>query len=131
VEIAFDTGFADVIALARTCLSAPKIEEDSDEDRAILTIEGEFENDRVFIKEVVDSRARRYAYYVLKDDRVVVGLDNHADRTALRLKYREHFAAHIHELIPHRHGADKRNTVLTEPWTALRFLAELSELVVV
>lgn len=126
---AFDAGFEDIIALARSRLNLAKIEQDINEDRAILMVEGEFGNHRVSVKEVVDAKARRYAYYVLIDDRVVVGLDNHADRTALRLKYGEHFAAHIHELIPHRHGTDKLETVLTEPWTAVRFLTELGELI--
>jgi hypothetical protein len=129
VENALDTGFEDIIALARSRLNAPKIEQDIDEDRAILTVDGEFGKHRVFVKEVVDAKARRYAYYMLIGDRVVIGLDNHADRTALRLRYGEHFAAHIHELIPHRHGTDKRDTVLTEAWTAVRFLTELDELI--
>ncbi len=59
----------------------------------------------------------------------MVGLDNHPDRQALRLKYGADFVAHLAELIPHRHGADKTSLALTEPWTAEQFLQELETLI--
>lgn len=55
----------------------------------------------------------------------MLGFDNHADLTALRLKYGEDYAAHVSELVPHRHGPDKTTTILTETWDANRFLREL------
>ena len=66
---------------------------------------------------------------MIKDGRVIVGFDNHADRTALRLRYGDAFAEHIHELVPHRHGLDKQETILTETWTALQFLSALDDLI--
>ena len=59
----------------------------------------------------------------------MLGLDNQPDRQALRLKYSEDFAAHIHDLIPHWHGQDKSTLGLTEEWTAEQFLRELDRLV--
>lgn len=60
-----DAGFADIIALARACLTQVHIEEDIEPDRAILAIEGRFDKYRVVLKEVVNPQHRRYAYYVL------------------------------------------------------------------
>ena len=126
---ALEHSFAGIIALARARLRQVEVDEESDSDRATLTIAGRFDRYRVFIKETVSPLHRRYAFYLLLDDRVMLGLDNHPDRSALRLKYGEDFAAHIHDLIPHRHGLDKITLGLTEEWTAYRFLNELDDLV--
>ncbi len=125
---ALDAGFADIIALARARLTQVSIEENSEADRAILTIEGRFDGYRVVLKEVVNPQRRRYAYYVLQGERVILGFDNHVDRTALRMKYGDDYTAHIFDLIPHRHGPDKTTTILTEPWNAVRFLQDLAAL---
>lgn len=121
--------FADIIALAHAKLTEVNVDEDVSADRAILTIEGRFDRYRVLIKETVSPIRRRYAFFVLLGNRVMLGLDNHADRQALRLKYGDDFVDHIHELIPHRHGPDKATTELTEEWTAQQFLNELETLV--
>lgn len=125
---ALDAGFADIIALARARLTEVRIEQDVETDRAILAIDGQVGAYRVAIKEVVNPQRRRYAYYLLHGDRVLLGFDNHPDRTALRLKFGNDYAAHINELVPHRHGPDKTTTILTEPWDAVRFLQELDGL---
>ena len=121
--------FARIVALARAKLTQVDITEELDPDRAILAIRGQFGDYRVFMKETISPRGRRYAFYILEGDRVVLGLDNHADRQALRLKYGRDFAAHLSELIPHRHAPDKAAVELTEEWTAERFLAEVETLV--
>jgi len=123
-----DAGFADIIALARARLTQVRVEEDSEADRAILAIEGRFGEYRVVLKEVINPQRRRYAYYVLQGERLILGFDNHADRTALRLKYGDAFTSHIFDLVPHRHGPDKTPTILTEPWDAVRFLEDLDVL---
>ena len=125
---ALDEGFADIIALARTRLTQVRVEDDIDEDRAILVVEGRLDQYRILIKETVNSGRRRYAYYVLQGERVLLGFDNHADRTALRLKFGEDYVNHIQDLVPHRHGPDKSSTTLTEAWEAERFLHELDDL---
>jgi hypothetical protein len=125
---ALDAGFADIIALARARLTEVRVDEDIEPDRAILAIEGRFAEYRVVVKEVVNQQRRHYAYYVLQEERVILGFDNHADRTALRRKYGENYTAHIFDLVPHRHGPDKTITILTEPWDAVRFLQDLDSL---
>jgi len=125
---ALDEGFADIIALARARLTEVRVEDDVDADRAILIIEGKLDPYRISIKETVNTGRRRYAYYVLQGERVILGFDNHADRTALRLRFGEGFVDHIHDSVPHRHGPDKRTTTLTAVWEAKRFLLELDDL---
>lgn len=121
--------FADIVALARARLTQVTVDEDVNVDRAVLVIQGYFGRYRVLIKETVSPTRRRYAFFMLLGDRILLGLDNHADRQALRLKYGEEFAAHIYELIPHRHGPDKATLELTEEWTAQQFLNELENLI--
>jgi hypothetical protein len=121
--------FARVIALARTELEQVEVTQEIDTERAILTIMGQRPPYRIFIKETISARGRRYAYYILADDRVLLGLDNHADRQALRLRYGDDFAAHLTELIPHQHNVDKTSLILTEEWTAEQFLNELERLI--
>lgn len=121
--------FARVVALARAKLTQVLADQEIDAERAILTVEGYLPPYRILIKEVISPRGRRYAYYILAGERVVLGLDNHPDRQALRLKYGADFAAHLTELIPHRHSQDKTLLSLTEVWTAEQFLAELEKLI--
>ncbi len=126
---AVEHSFAGIIALARVRLTQTDVSEEIDSDLATLTVEGRCGRYRVIIKETVSPVHRRYAFYLLLGDRVMLGLDNHADRPALRLKYGDAFAAHIHDLIPHRHGPDKVMLGLTDEWTAQRFLNELDNLI--
>lgn len=125
---ALDAGFADIVALARARLTEVRIEQDVETDRAILAIDGRMDAYRVVLKEVVNPQRRRYAYYLLHGDRVLLGFDNHPDRTALRLRFGNDYADHINELVPHRHGPDKTTTILTEPWDAVSFLRDLDSL---
>ncbi len=120
-----DAGFADIVAAAYARLTGGVVATDVDEDRALLTVEGSFDDLRIVIKEIVTPVLRRYAYYILDGGSVLVGLDNYPDRTALRLKYGDRFTAHLDDLIPHRHGPHKMTTELTDVWSAQRFLDEL------
>lgn len=126
---ALDAGFADIIARARARLTQVDLAEDVETERAILAIDGLYGPYRVVVKEVVGSEHRRYAYYLLQGERILLGFDNHADRAALRLKYGDTFSAHISELVSHRHGPDKSSITLTEPWDAVRFLEDLDDLI--
>ena len=121
--------FARIAALARIKLTQAKINRDITPDRAILSIQGNFLQYRVIIKETMRADRRRCAYYLLLNEQVVVGLDNHAGRNALRQKYGAAFSAHINELIPHRHSRNKRSVELTASWTADKFLNELERLI--
>jgi hypothetical protein len=75
--------FARIVALARAKLTQVEVTEELDSDRGILAIRGQFGDHRVFMKETISPRGRRYVFYILEGDRVVLGLDNHADRQAL------------------------------------------------
>ncbi len=126
---ALNQSFAGIISLARTRLSRISIEEEFDKDRAILVIEGYFQEYRVIIKETINQNRRRYAYYILHDDSVLAGLDNHPDRQALRAKYGTAYSDHIHELIPHLHSPRKQNVTMTGEWTAPQFINGLEGLI--
>ncbi len=119
----------ELVAFARRRLAGVATNWDTDSDRSIVEITGYWESYRVIIKETHSSGLCRYAYYVLHDDSVLFGFDNYPDRQALRLKYGRTYIDHLHELVPHRHGRGKQDVRLTEPWTGIRFLAELEELI--
>jgi hypothetical protein len=121
--------FADIVALARARLTAVEVKEDTDAERGILTVHGCFDRYRILLKETRSLGRRRYAFYILLGERVMLGFDNHPDHHALRLKYGRDFAAHIYELIPHRHSSDKSSTELTAEWTAASFLDNLERLI--
>lgn len=111
----FRKDFARIVALARVKLEQVEVIQEIDTERAILIIKGQRPPYRIFIKATISSKGRRYAYYILINEQVMLGLDNHPDRQALRLKYGSKFAAHLAELIPHRHNVDKTLLTLTEP----------------
>jgi hypothetical protein len=122
--------FEQTISIASKKLTQVKVSQEIDSTLAILTIEGVYQSYRVVMKETISSAGRRYAYYLLSGNRVMLGLDNHADRKALRLKYGDEFTTHLSELIPHRHDADKISVTLTSVWTGEQFLEALESLIV-
>jgi len=117
--------FARIVDLARATLHEIQSSQEIDAERAILSIEGERLLYRIVLKETISAKGRRYAYYILRGERVLLGLDNHPDRQALRLRFGAAFAEHLADLIPHQHSADKTSVSLTPPWTAMQFLNEL------
>lgn len=117
--------FARIVALAQSKLHEVQHWQEIDAERAILSIQGERGAFRIVLKETISPRGRRYAYYILQGDRVLLGLDNHPDRQALRHKYGVAFAEHLSDLIPHRHAGDKAFVSLTPAWTAVQFLTDL------
>jgi hypothetical protein len=121
--------FARLIRLAYEKLEQVNISQEIEQTRAILKIDGQHSPYRIVMKETITSSARRYSYYILVDNRVMIGLDNHADRHALRLKYGDNFTDHLTELIPHQHGVDKRTVNLTKIWTGEQFLDKLDDLI--
>jgi len=97
---------------------------DERSDRHLLEMWGEYGSYRVRLLEVVAAGApRKYAYYVLQDDRVIVGFDNAPDPHVRRLKHGADHAAHLRERIPHRHTANKSLVELTEEMDCAQFAA--------
>ena len=121
--------FERIAALARLKLEQVEINQEIDSDRAILTIQGQFSLYRIVLKETISAKGRRYAYYILADNRVMLGFDNHADRQALRLKYGDDYINHLTDLIPHQHSAHKASLILTPSWKAEQFLNKLDQLI--
>lgn len=68
-----------------------------------------------------------YSFYVIHAGIVTVGFDNYPDRQALYAKYRETFASHLNELIPHKHASGKETLELTETITVAAFLNYLRQ----
>lgn len=95
---------------------------DVSEKRAILEVRCNYGDKIIAVTEILMPNVRKYSYYLIKKEgKVLLGLDNAADRRALRLKYGRDFAQHIHEPVPHRHATDQ--VELTEEMTFADFVA--------
>ena len=104
--------------------SSAVVNRDDRPDRCLLEMTGQYGIYRVRLLEVVAPNApRKYAYYVLQDDRVIVGFDNVPDPQVRRLKYGSAHAAHRYERIPHCHATDKASTELAPETTCADFIA--------
>ncbi len=103
---------------------ATVVNRDDRSDRCLLEMTGQYGTYRVRFLEVVAPNApRKYTYYVLQDDRVIVGFDNAPDPQVRRLKYSSAHAAHRYERIPHRHTTDKASVELVPETTCADFIA--------
>ncbi len=90
---------------------------------ALLEVEAQYGRYRLHIREIWQSAGpRKYAYYVLQDELVIVGFDNAPDPQALQLKYGSAYAAHRQERVPHRHTTRKEAVVLTADLSFAEFL---------
>lgn len=119
--------FADVIQLARATFTDVEVESDAAPARALLRIQAQYGPYRVFITEVSDDSGRKYRYYALRENEVVVGFDNSPDPRALRLKYGQIGELHIGEYIPHLHYENKTQLLLTEEMTCTDFVHWLKQ----
>lgn len=119
--------FADIIRTAQALFKHVVVEVDTTPARAILRIQAQYSQYRVFITELIDARTRKYRYYVLHGDNVEVGFDNSPDPRALRLKYDRIGEAHAGEAIPHLHRANKTQIKLTEEISFTAFMDWLQQ----
>ncbi len=95
--------FEQILTLAHQSFSDVQVRfYDISARRAILKVTGAYGDKRVEITEILTPQVRKYSYYLLRSGLVLLGLDNSADRQALRLKYGVEFAQHLHEPIPQR-----------------------------
>lgn len=92
---------------------------DVSETRAVLEVRCTYGDKTIAVTEILTPNVRKYSYYLVQAGEVLIGLDNSADRRALRLKYGQDFAQHIHEPVPHRHVADQ--VELTDEMTFAEF----------
>lgn len=115
------------MALVRSRLDDVQvIEQDHAPERSILRLGARYVRFVVLITEIVTRELRKYRYYVLDGDRVVVGFDNAPDPRALRAKYGRIGQEHAGEMIPHLHLEDKTQLVLTEEMDCQAFLSWLT-----
>lgn len=119
--------FADIIHLAKSTFEHVEFEVDTTPERAILRIQAEYSQYRVFVTELFSDKVRKYRYYILQGNWVEAGFDNSPDPRAIRLKYGEIRKAHTGEHVPHLHLADKTRLSLTEEMTFLTFVEWLKE----
>lgn len=98
---------------------------DQNPDRLMLNISachGEYD---IRISEIMDADGRKYAYYVLRKGKIIIGFDNTPDSLALYLKFGSEAKKHRNERIPHCHLENKTKTELTEEMTCQDFLSWL------
>ena len=91
-------------------------------DRDIWEVHGSVGQFDIRLKEIFNQSGRMYSYYIINAGQVVAGFDNYPDRRALQQKYGRGFAAHLSELIPHKHGVRKTTLELTEVMSVEAFL---------
>lgn len=120
--------FDEIIEDAKTVLEDVEIKQDYSVKRALLKLSGNFGKLKVRITEVIDVDKRKYAYYLINVDLVVIGFDNAPDINALKLKYGKDYVHHLDERIPHFHGKGKKNTELTNEISFKEFLEEIEML---
>ena len=106
--------FEQILILARQNFSDVQVKHyDISARRAILRVAGAYGDKRIEITEILTPQVRMYSYYLLRSDFALLGLDNSADREALRLKYGAEFVQHLHEPVPHLHTENKQKLTLT------------------
>ena len=121
--------FDKIIKTAENTFENVEIEQDFSVRRALLKIRGSFGTLNVRITEVIDDDKRKYAYYVLKKDSVVMGLDNAPDIKALKIKYGKDFVYYLNERIPYFHGEEKKRTELTKGIGFNEFLEKIKSMI--
>lgn len=95
---------------------------------ALLEMGGDYGVYQVRLREIWRADgSRKYAYYALRQLKVVVGFDNASDPRALRLKYGKDYTRHRLELIPHRHTEGKKAIELTDEMDCAAFIVWLKE----
>ena len=87
-----------------------------------MRINATFKENRVFIVELISSDYRKYNYYLLKNNYVIVGFDNSQDVRAIKLKYKKVPKNDIDKLVPHKHLKDKTVLELTEEISISEFI---------
>ena len=117
--------FDRVLILCQTvCESVNLIIRDERPERALLKLTTRYGDFDLYISELVfPDESRKYAYYVLQQQKVIAGFDNAPDPEVLKLKYGAEYVQHRLELIPHMHSVDKMTATLTDIMDVEQFLA--------
>ena len=62
----------------------------------------------VRLVEIIKPDVREYRYYVFDGTYIIAGFNNHADLSAIRLRYGAEWRRHRYEPIPHLHLKNKK-----------------------
>lgn len=114
--------FADIIVLAKATFEHVEYTTDTTPERAILRLQANYGQHRIFVTELLSGEVRRYQYYMLREDWVEAGFDNCPDPRAIRLKYGRIGQEFAGEHIPHLHQENKSLLSLTEEMTFSSFI---------
>ena len=116
--------FDELISLARAHLADVEVvRRDVTPRRAILELRGTWERYTIRLVEIVRPDGREYRYYIFDGAYIVAGFNNHADLSAIRLRYGDDWKRYRYESIPHLHLENKTKLELTEEMRCQQFFA--------
>ncbi|MEM8526199.1 MAG: hypothetical protein AAGG68_16280 [Bacteroidota bacterium] len=127
METKIRTYFDDIIQQAEDYFEQVEHEIDTTPARAILRLKATHKQYRMFATEIKSPDYRKYNYYLLEMDFVVVGFDNAPDARAIKLKYDKIPQNDVDKLVPHQHLENKTILKLTEEIYFSDFIAWLKE----
>lgn len=87
----------------------------------ILRLQAHYKHFEISLTELIADKQRKYRYYVLSKDKVIVGFDNSPDPQAVRLKFGR-MGSFAGSLVPHVHLDNKRTIELTDEMTFPMFI---------
>ena len=115
--------FDELISLAKAHLADVEVvRRDVTSQRAILELRGAWRKYIVRLVEIIKPDGREYRYYVFDGTYIIAGFNNHADLSAIRLRYGAEWKWHRYEPIPHLHLENKTKLELVEEMTCQQFL---------
>ena len=114
--------FAGIVRLAEHYFDDVEYLVNSGPDREVLKLKARFGVLRISIREMFSDERRKYSYYALDGEVVVVGFDNSPDPAAIRLKYGRTGPKTSGIQVPHVHMNDKTDLQLTDETDILTFI---------
>ena len=90
------------------------IKKDITSEVFILEVNCVYKSYKIVISEIVDPKGRKYAFYLLKDNLIIVGFDNSPDYRTIKLKHKENYKKYYYERVPHQHTYNKEELYLTQ-----------------
>lgn len=106
--------FDDIIQQAEDYFDNVESKIDITPERSILRLQATYKQYRMFATELKSPEYRKYNYYLLELNFVVVGFDNSPDARAIKLKYDKIPQNDVDKLVPHQHLENKTILNLTE-----------------
>ena len=118
------THFDELITLTKAHLGHVEVvRRDETPQRAILELHGTWGKYTIRLVEIVKQDGREYRYYIFDGTYILAGFNNHADLSAIRLRYGAEWKRHRYEPISHLHLENKTKLELAEEMTCQQFLS--------